>query len=65
MTHDLIYPEAMTYFIAWEGDVVAYGTNDTNQTTTTGLANFETFTDMGLYLARLLELGVNPGEEED
>jgi hypothetical protein len=55
----IIYPAVTTYFIAYEGDDVAYGVTMSNQTTTTGLANLETYTDRNSYLARLAEFGIS------
>ena len=59
----LTNPEQFTYFIAWEGDVVHYGTNDTNQSTGTALANFETFTSEALYEDRLADFDIELEEE--
>ncbi len=59
MTDDLEYPEVITYFIAWENGILTYGVNKPDQCTATGLDHFEIFTDMGLYLARLTELGID------
>jgi hypothetical protein len=59
MTHELVYPIVPTYFIAWEGESIGYGLNDVNQQTTSGLANFETFTDEAEYVLRLAEFGVD------
>ncbi len=60
---EIIYPLELTYYIAWDGDVVSYGVNNIDQQTTTGLSNLETFTDETLYLARLLEFGITPTED--
>ena len=64
MTHELIYPLVTTYFIAWGNDSISYGVNELNQCTTSGLANFEIFTDAAAYQARLLEFDIVLGEEE-
>lgn len=62
--YNLIYPSVLTYFIAWEGDAIGHGENDTNQCTATGMANFVTYTDYDAYAARLLEFGVDISQEE-
>lgn len=57
--YNLNYPPVMTYFIAYDDlDSIGYGSNDINQCTTSGADNFEQFTDINLYTARLLELGI-------
>lgn len=58
MVFDLTYPPVRTYFIAHGNGRVAYGITETDQQTTTGLENFETFTDEVLYQARLLEFDI-------
>lgn len=57
--YNIIYPPVPTYYIAWQDTNISYGITDTDQQTTTGLANCETFTDEDLYQKRLLDFGVD------
>lgn len=56
---EIKYPPITTYFIAHYADnPIGYGENDPDQVTTSGADSLETFTDIDLYEARLLELGI-------
>jgi hypothetical protein len=64
MTHDLTYPSVTTYWVAFSDEFICYGVCQPDQQTTTGLANFESYTERELWTNRLLELGVSIEESE-
>lgn len=54
----IIYPIPKVFFIAYSGDMYAFGEVFPDQCMDTGLDTLETFEDELVYNARLLELGL-------
>ena len=60
----IIYPIPKVFFIAYSGNVYAFGEVLPDQCLETGLGILETFEDELVYNARLLELGLKEEEGE-
>ena len=61
---NIIYPIPKVFFIAYSGNIYAFGEVLPDQCMETGLDILETFEDELVYNARLLELGFQEEEEE-
>ena len=61
---NIIYPIPKVFFIAYSGNIYAFGEVLPDQCMETGLDILETFEDELVYNARLLELGFKEDEGE-
>ena len=61
---NIIYPIPKVFFIAYSGNIYAFGEVLPEQCLETGLDILETFEDELVYNARLLELGFKEDEGE-
>ena len=62
MNQSIHNPNTPTYFIANTGDTYSFGLVSTGQYMDTGLADIEIFTSEADYIARLVELDLDPHE---